>query len=175
MWKITTDRRGLLSIALGAALLSAAPISLHWSSTAAPSLSIDRAHARIGHPLSPGSAAGVNRRVNRRTARRAYYGGAAAAGAAAASYGVAGVNEGYDTGYSRDYRGGYNNLYSYAPAANTAPATGPATHATPAVSTTSANVGGSETSEHSTSTVPSLSPELYAACLDRTYGTCPEQ
>jgi hypothetical protein len=168
MWKIATDRRGLLGAALGAALLSAAPISLHWSSTAAPSLSIDRAHARIGHPLSPGSVAGVNRRVNRRTARRAYYGGGvAAAGAAAASYGVAGVNEGYDTGYSPDYGGGYNNLYSYAPAADTAPAAaGPAT---------SMNVGGSESNEHSTSALPSLSPELYAACLDRTYGSCPEQ
>jgi hypothetical protein len=159
MWNIAIDRRGVFGVALGAALLSAAPISLHWSSTAAPSLSIDRAHARIGHPLSPGSVAGVNRRVNRRTARHAYYGGAAAAGVAGASYGVAGVSEGYDTGYSPDYGGGYNNLYSYAPAANT----------------TSTNVGGSESSEHSTSAVPALSPELYAACLDRTYGTCPEQ
>jgi hypothetical protein len=177
MWKIAIDRRGLLGAALGAALLSAAPISLHWSSTAAPSLSIDRAHARIGHPLSPGSVAGVNRRVNRRTARRAYYGGGvAAAGAAAASYGVAGVNGGYDTGYSPDYGGGYNNLYSYAPSANTAPAaTGPATHAAPAANTTSMNVGGLESNEHSTSALPSLSPELYAACLDRTYGSCPEQ
>lgn len=175
MWKIVIDRRGVLGVALGAALLSAAPISLHWSSTTAPSLSIDRAQARIGHPLSPGSIAGVNRRVNRRTARRGYYGGMAAAGAAA-SYGVAGVNEGYDTGYSPDYGGGYNNLYSYAPAANTGPAAaGPATHAAPAANTTATNVGGSESNEHSTSALPSLSPELYAACLNRTYGTCPEQ
>jgi hypothetical protein len=176
MWNIAIDRRGLLGVALGAALFSAAPISLHWSSTASPSLSVDRAHARIGHPLSPGSVAGVNRRVNRRTARRAYYGGGAAAGVAAASYGVAGVNEGYDTGYSSDYGGGYNNLYSYAPAANTAPAaTGPATYAAPAANTTAATVGGSESNEHGTSAVPALSPELYAACLDRTYGACPEQ
>jgi hypothetical protein len=173
MWKTAIDRRGLLGAALGAAVLSAAPISLHWSSTAAPSLSIDRAHARIGHPLSPGSVAGVNRRVNRRTARRSYYGGLAAAGVAGASYGVAGVNEGYDSGYSADYRGGYNNLYSYAPAAdNAAAATVPATHAAPAASTTATNAVGSETS---TSAVPALSPELYVACLDRTYGTCPGQ
>jgi hypothetical protein len=177
MWNIAIDRRGLLGIALGAAFLSAAPISLHWSSTAAPSLSIDRAHARIGHPLSPGSVAGVNRRVNRRTARRAYYGGVAAAGVAGASYGVAGVNEGYDTGYSPDYyRGGYNNLYSYAPAANAAPAaTGAEEHAAPAAPITSTNVGASESEVHSTNTVPALSPDLYAACLDRTYGACPEQ
>ena len=61
-----------------------APISLHWSPTKTLSLSLDRANARIGQPLSPGSIAGVNRRVYRRTARRAYYGygGAAAIGAA---------------------------------------------------------------------------------------------
>lgn len=173
MWKTAIDRRGRLSVALGAALLSAAPISLHWSSTAAPSLSIDRAHARVGHPLSPGSVAGVNRRVNRRTARHGYYGGVAAAGVAGPSYGVAGVNEGYDTGYSSDYRGGYNNLYSYAPAANTAPATpGPAAPAAPAATTAATNVGASESSAGA---VPALSPELYAACLDRTYGACPGQ
>lgn len=173
MWKIAIDKRGLLGVALGVALISAAPISLHWSSTAAPSLSIDRAHARIGHPLSPGSVAGVNRRVNRRTARRAYYGGVAAAGVAGASYGVAGVNEGYDTGYSSDYRGGYNNLYSYAPAADNAPAA--TAYAAPAANTASPNVVGSESNANSTSAVPALSPELYAACLDRTYGACPEQ
>jgi hypothetical protein len=106
-------------------------------------------------------------------ARRGYYGGVAAAGVAGASYGVAGVNEGYDTGYSSDYRGGYNNLYSYAPAANNAAATpGPATHAAPAATTTATNVGASESSA---SAVPALSPELYAACLDRTYGACPGQ
>lgn len=176
MWKIAIGRRDLLGTALGAALLSAAPISLHWSSTAAPSLSIDRAHARIGHPLSPGSIAGVNRRVTRRTARRAYYGGAAAAGVAGASFGVAGVNDGYDTGYSSDYRGGYNNLYSYAPGANTVPAaTGAEAHAAPAANITSTNMAGSESNANSTSAVPALSPELYAACLDRTYGACPEQ
>jgi hypothetical protein len=149
MWKIAIDRRGLLGVALGAALLSAAPISLHWSPTTVPSLSVDRAHARVGQPLSPGSVAGVNRRVNRRTARRGYYSGAAAAGAAATS----------------SSNGGNNNLYSYAPAANVTPAANTApTNASAAASTTESN-----------STLPAGSPELYASCLIRTYGygSCP--
>jgi hypothetical protein len=158
MWKIAIDRRGLLGVALGAALLSAAPISLHWSATTGPSLSLDRAHARIGQPLSPGSVAGVNRRVNRRTARRGYYGGVAAAGAAA------GINNGEDTGYSPYYGGsGYNNLYSYAPAANV----------TPAANTAPANASATASTTESNSTLPAGSPELYASCLIRTYGSCP--
>ena len=44
-------------------------------------LAVDTAEARFGHPLTPMSVAGVNRRVN----RRAYY-GAAAAGAAGYGY-----------------------------------------------------------------------------------------
>jgi hypothetical protein len=61
---------------VAAALFCAAPLSLHWSLTKPPSLSVDTANARIGRPLTPMSVAGVNRRVH----RRAYY-GAAAAGA----------------------------------------------------------------------------------------------
>jgi hypothetical protein len=173
MWKIAIGRRGVLGIALGAALLSAAPISLRWSSAAAPSLSFDRAQARIGHPLSPGSIAGVHRRVYRRTARRAYYGGAvAAAGAAGAYYGVAGSNYGDESGYSPYSSGGYNNLYNYSPAATT---TAPAVEAAPAANTAATNEGGSGSNEQSSNTLPSDSPELYAACLNRTYGACPEQ
>ena len=55
---------------LGAAVLCAAPISLHLSH-----LSVDKAQARIGRPLTPGSIAGVHRRVERREYRRGYYGG----------------------------------------------------------------------------------------------------
>jgi hypothetical protein len=40
-----------------------------------PSSLVSRAEARIGNPLTPGSIAGVNRRVQRRAYRRAYYGG----------------------------------------------------------------------------------------------------
>jgi hypothetical protein len=54
----------------GAALLCAAPISLHWSPARELGLSVDTAQARIGRPLTPMSVAGVNRRMN----RRAYYG-----------------------------------------------------------------------------------------------------
>jgi hypothetical protein len=72
----------LLGTALTAAFMVAAPVSLNWSSTAGPTLSQDRAKAEIGRPLTPGSVAGVNRRVHRRAYRRgAYYGGAAAYGA----------------------------------------------------------------------------------------------
>ena len=63
-------------IAVAALCCCAAPLSLHWSQANAPSLAVDTANARIGHPLTPGSVAGVNRRVN----RRAYYGAAAGAG-----------------------------------------------------------------------------------------------
>ena len=48
---------------LGAAVLFAAPISLHLYQDKAMSLSVDRAQARIGRPLTPGSVAGVHRRV----------------------------------------------------------------------------------------------------------------
>jgi hypothetical protein len=59
--------------------LCAAPVSLHLLPAGSASVSIDKAEARIGRPLTPMSVAGVNRRVH----RRAYY-GAAAVGAAAA-------------------------------------------------------------------------------------------
>jgi hypothetical protein len=68
---------------IGAALLTAVPFSFHWSPANTLSLSLDRADARIGRPLTPGSFAGVNRRVH----RRAYYGAAAGAAAAGAYYG----------------------------------------------------------------------------------------
>ena len=60
---------------VGALMLCAAPISLHQSQDKGTSLSVDKAQARIGHPLTPGSIAGVHRRVERRAYRRGYYGG----------------------------------------------------------------------------------------------------
>jgi len=50
---------------VGAALLCAAPISVHQSQDKALSLSVDKAQAYYGH----------YRRVHRRVHRRAYYGG----------------------------------------------------------------------------------------------------
>ena len=56
-------RSSALGIIAATALCCAAPLSLHWSSANAPSLAVDTADARIGHPLTPGSVAGVNRRM----------------------------------------------------------------------------------------------------------------
>ena len=60
---------------VAAAVLCAAPISLQQSQDKGLSLSVDKARARVGHPLTPGSVAGVHRRVERRAYRRGYYGG----------------------------------------------------------------------------------------------------
>jgi hypothetical protein len=57
---------------LGAAVLCAAPISLHQSQHKGLSLSVDSADARVGQPLSAGSVAGVHRRATRRAVRRGY-------------------------------------------------------------------------------------------------------
>ena len=51
---------------VAAAVLCAAPISLHLSQDKGLSLSVDKARARIGRPLTPGSIAGVHRRYERR-------------------------------------------------------------------------------------------------------------
>ncbi len=59
---------------VGAAVLCAAPISLHQSQDKGLSLSVDKAQARIGRPLTPGSIAGVNRRAERRGYSGGYYG-----------------------------------------------------------------------------------------------------
>jgi hypothetical protein len=73
----------LLGVTLSAALLCAAvPFSLQWSPAKTLSVSLDKADARIGRPLTPMSVAGVNRRVH----RRAYYGAAAAGAAATGAY-----------------------------------------------------------------------------------------
>src|SRR6516165_7920225 len=79
---------------VAAAVLWAAPISLQQSQDKGLSLSVDKAQARIGHPLTPGSIAGVHRRVERRAYRRGYYGG---------GYGRGYYGRGY---YGRGYYGG---------------------------------------------------------------------
>jgi hypothetical protein len=110
----------LFGVTVGAMLFAATPLSIHVSPTTLPSVSLDRADARIGRPLTPLSVAGVHRRAY----RRGYYGagagwapglgvglgvGALAAGAIAASpyYGYSGY--GYPSyGYS-----GYGPYYGY--------------------------------------------------------------
>ncbi len=68
--------------ALIAALIATAPLSLNWSPAKTLSLSFDKAQARVGRPLTPGSVAGVRRRVY----RRGVYGAAAAGAAATGAY-----------------------------------------------------------------------------------------
>src|SRR5689334_4787392 len=63
-----------LGLIAAATIFCAVPLSLDWSPTKSPSLSVDTADARIGRPLTPGSVAGVNRRVHRRAYRRGAYG-----------------------------------------------------------------------------------------------------
>jgi hypothetical protein len=59
---------------VAAAVLCAAPVSFHLSQDKGLSLSVDKAGAVIGRPLTPGSVAGVHRRHERREYRRGYYG-----------------------------------------------------------------------------------------------------
>lgn len=109
----------LFGITAGAVLLAATPVSLHWSATPVPSLSVDTADARIGRPLTPMSVAGVHRRAY----RRGYYGagvglglgaGALAAGALAAPYAYrySGYGYPYSGSYGYPYAGGYGS-YGY--------------------------------------------------------------
>ncbi|AMN44782.1 hypothetical protein RHPLAN_63760 [Rhodoplanes sp. Z2-YC6860] len=59
---------GMLVAAVG--LFCGAPLSIEWSPTSGPALSVDSAQARVGRPATPGSVAGVARRTTRRTVRR---------------------------------------------------------------------------------------------------------
>jgi hypothetical protein len=62
----------MIGIVVGAALLTAAPVSLQWSQEKTVVVSLDRADARVGRPLTATSVAGVARRANRRAYRRGY-------------------------------------------------------------------------------------------------------
>ena len=53
-----------------AAVLSASPISVKWSAEKNLSVTLDKAHAVVGRPATPGSVAGVNRTHSRRAVRR---------------------------------------------------------------------------------------------------------
>jgi hypothetical protein len=50
---------------MGAAMVCATPVSFNQSPDRGLSTSLNSAEARIGRPLTPGSVAGVNRRVHR--------------------------------------------------------------------------------------------------------------
>ena len=58
---------GIISLSAATALLCAVPVSLQMSQNTL-SISLDKASARVGNPLSAGSVAGVHRRAARRTA-----------------------------------------------------------------------------------------------------------
>jgi hypothetical protein len=60
----------MLGVILCASVACATPFSIHGSPANTLWLSLDKADARVGRPLTPMSVAGVNRRVH----RRAYYG-----------------------------------------------------------------------------------------------------
>ena len=87
----------------GAALLTAAPVSLHRSQNTV-ALSLDSADARIGRPRTALSVAGVQRRGYRRAYRGAVYGGVA-------GYGAGSYYSGYRSpAYSAPY---YDSGYGY--------------------------------------------------------------
>ena len=83
----------------------AAMFSFSWSAPGGLSLSIEKAEARVGRPLTPVSVAGVARR----NYRRAAVGTAAAVGATGAYYAGAGYNAGgpYYSGSVREARASY--------------------------------------------------------------------
>jgi len=58
--------------AIAAAILSATPISVKWSTERSLSVSQDKAQAVVGRPATPGSVAGVARRSARRAYRHGY-------------------------------------------------------------------------------------------------------
>jgi hypothetical protein len=88
----------LTTVAIAASTFAcAALLSFGWSEQRGLSLSIEKAEARVGRPLTPVSVAGVARRHN----RRAVYGAGAAAAGTAAAIGTAaavGATSPYYTG-----------------------------------------------------------------------------
>src|ERR1700755_215927 len=75
----------LTTVAIAASTFACgALLSFGWSEQRGLSLSVEKAEARVGRPLTPVSAAGVVRRQTRRAAD-----GAGAVGAGAASAGTA--------------------------------------------------------------------------------------
>ena len=111
---------GLLSAAIGAMVLAATPLSLRLSPTALPSLSVDKADARVGRPATPGSVAGVARRQGRRAAY-GYGAGVVGAGLGAAAIGTAAAVGAapYDGG-----AGYYSNSYASYPTPGNYPVQG---------------------------------------------------
>jgi hypothetical protein len=94
---------GLTTVAIAASTFGcAALLSFGWSEQRGVSLSVEKAEARVGRPLTPVSVAGVARRQN----RRAVY-GAGVVGAGAAAVGTAAAATSPNWGWGGDpYRTG---------------------------------------------------------------------
>ena len=68
--RIMQRKLTLISAAIvGAAALSATPISVRWSAEKTLSVSLDKAYAVVGRPGTPASVAGAHRRHTRRAVR----------------------------------------------------------------------------------------------------------
>jgi len=94
--------------ALFACILCTTPLSLRLLPEGNVALSVDSASAVIGRPLTPGSVAGVNRRVHRRAYRHGYYGNYGY------GYGTYQPSSGYGYAYQPFNRYGYyQQPYSY--------------------------------------------------------------
>jgi hypothetical protein len=103
-------KRSMFGVIGGAALLAAAPFSLHWSHEKNVTLSLDSADARIGRPGTALSVAGVHRRAYRRAARSTIYPGAAGA----VGYGLGAYSGGYGyPAYSAPSAPYYGTGYGY--------------------------------------------------------------
>jgi hypothetical protein len=84
-WRKAMKQMSLTTVAIAASTFAcAALLSFGWSEQRGLSLSVEKAEARVGRPLTPVSVAGVARRQN----RRAVY-GAGVVGAGAAAVGTA--------------------------------------------------------------------------------------
>jgi hypothetical protein len=103
-------QKNLRKVTLAASALAfAALFSFSWSAQNGPSLSIGKAEARVGRPLTPMSVAGVARR----NYRRAAVGTAVAVGATAGYYAGAGyAGEPYANGGYRVAQTGYYGSYA---------------------------------------------------------------
>jgi hypothetical protein len=68
--KAIYKKAGLIcAVAAGVTMFCAMPISVERSAISGVVLSVDEAQARVGHPATPGSVAGVHRRTTRRAVR----------------------------------------------------------------------------------------------------------
>jgi len=117
------NKLGLLSAVAGAIVLAATPLSLRLSPTAAPSLSVDKADARVGRPLTPVSGAGVARRHNRRAAY-GYGAGVVGTGLGAAAIGTAAAAAATAPYYGGTGYYGGSGYYSDSYASDPAPTSG---------------------------------------------------